>query len=150
MIFKSLKGVKQSAANAASRNGWIFYIYIKSRLRCGTTYLYRFSIYHSLIFSKRLASILASVSFWPLLIIESWLVCPNTCFSHTTCSLIRYNVEGELDCFNCKTGVFSDYSLQCLQTKAITIHVFAKKFKCRQRMCEDAYRASSNGSERSI
>ena len=57
--------------------------------------------------------ILASVSFWPLLIIESVetrafhaLLCPNTCFSSTTCSLSRYNVKIELDCFNCKTGVF--------------------------------------------
>ena len=53
MIVKILKGVKQSAPNAASRNGWIFR-YIKSRLRYRTTYLYRFSIYHSIIFSKRL------------------------------------------------------------------------------------------------
>ena len=51
MIFKILKGVKQSAPNAASRNGWIF-LYIKSRLRYGATHLYGFSIYHSLIFSK--------------------------------------------------------------------------------------------------
>ena len=35
-----------------------------------------------------------------------WHVCPNTSFSRTTCSLSRYNVKGELDCFNCKTGVF--------------------------------------------
>ena len=33
-------------------------------------------------------------------------MCPNTCFSRTTCSLSRYNVEGELDCFNCKMGLF--------------------------------------------
>ena len=44
-----------------------------------------------------------------------------------TCSLSRYNVKGELDCFNCKTGVFSDFSLQSLQKTAITIHVSAKK-----------------------
>ena len=77
--------------------------------------------------------ILASVSFWPLLIIESVetrafhaLLCPNTCFSRTTCSLSRYNVKIELDCFNCKTGVFSDYSLQCSQNKTITIQVLQK------------------------
>ena len=35
-----------------------------------------------------------------------WHVCPNTCFSRTTCSLSTYKVKGELDCFNCKTGVF--------------------------------------------
>ena len=34
-------------------------------------------------------------------------MCPNTCFSRTTCSLSRYNVKGELDCFNCRTGGFS-------------------------------------------
>ena len=33
-------------------------------------------------------------------------MCPNTPFSRTTCSLSRYNMKGELDCFNCKTGVF--------------------------------------------
>ena len=33
-------------------------------------------------------------------------MCPNTCFSRTTCSLSRYNVKFELVCFNCKTGVF--------------------------------------------
>ena len=53
MIFKILKGIKQSGPNAASLNGWIFR-YIKSRLRYRTIYLYRSSIYQSLIFSKRL------------------------------------------------------------------------------------------------
>ena len=53
---------------------------------------------------------------------------PNTCFSRTTYSLNRYNVKGELDCFNCKTrGGFSDYPRQCLQKKAIRILVFAEK-----------------------
>ena len=33
-------------------------------------------------------------------------MCPNTSFSLTTCSLGRYNVKGELDCFNCKTVTF--------------------------------------------
>ena len=51
-----------------------------------------------------------SVSFWPLLIIKSAAsprhVCPNTCFSRTACSLSKCNVKCELDCFNCKTGVF--------------------------------------------
>ena len=32
-------------------------------------------------------------------------MCPNTCFSRTTCSLTRYNVKGELDYFNCKMWV---------------------------------------------
>ena len=54
-------------------------------------------------------------------------VCPNACLSRTTCSLSRYNVEGELDCFDCKTGFFfSDYSLQWF-TKESKFHVFAKK-----------------------
>ena len=42
-------------------------------------------------------------------------------------TLSRYYAKGKLDCFNCKTGVFSDYSLQCLQKKAITIHVLGEK-----------------------
>ena len=54
-------------------------------------------------------------------------MCPNTCFLRTNYSLSRYNAKGELDCFKCKAGVFSDYSLQRLEKKAITIHVFAKK-----------------------
>ena len=54
-------------------------------------------------------------------------MCPNTYFSRMTCSLSRYGVEGELDCFNCKMGLFSDYSLQCLLQKAITIHFFCEK-----------------------
>ena len=33
-------------------------------------------------------------------------MCPSTCFSRTNCSLSRYNAEGKLDSFNCKTGVF--------------------------------------------
>ena len=33
-------------------------------------------------------------------------MCPNTRFSRTICSLSKYNVKCELDCFNCKTGVF--------------------------------------------
>ena len=41
-----------------------------------------------------------------LLATFNWHVCLNTCFSRTTCSLSRYNDKGELDCFNCKTGVF--------------------------------------------
>ena len=55
-----------------------------------------------LVFSKEEISkfcILASVSFWPLLIIES-----VACFSRMTCLLNGYNVKGESDCFNCKTG----------------------------------------------
>ena len=34
-------------------------------------------------------------------------MCASTSCSRTTCSLSMYNVEGELDCFNCKTGGFS-------------------------------------------
>ena len=33
-------------------------------------------------------------------------MCPNTCASYTICSLNRYNVKGQLDYFDCKTGVF--------------------------------------------
>ena len=47
--------------------------------------------------------ILALVSFK---LSSPWHVCPNTCFSRTTCSLSRYKVKIELDYFNCKTGVF--------------------------------------------
>ena len=53
MMFKILREVKQSVPNAASRNGWNF-LYSKSRLRYPSIFLYRFSIYHSLTFSKRL------------------------------------------------------------------------------------------------
>ena len=31
-------------------------------------------------------------------------MCPNTCLSRTICLLSRYDVKGELDCFNCNTG----------------------------------------------
>ena len=34
-------------------------------------------------------------------------MCPNTCFSCTTCSSSRCNVKGELSCFIWKTGGFS-------------------------------------------
>ena len=61
----------------------------------------------------------ASVSFWPLLILESEHVCPSTCFSRTNCLKANY--------IALRRGFFSDYSLQCLQKKAITIHVFARK-----------------------
>ena len=54
-------------------------------------------------------------------------MCPSTCFARTNCSLSRYNAKSKLDCFKCKTGVLSDYSRQCLQKKAITIHDFGKK-----------------------
>ena len=50
-IFKILKEAKQSAPNASSRNGWIFW-YNKSRLIYPSIYFYRFPIYHSLTFSK--------------------------------------------------------------------------------------------------
>ena len=43
-----------------------------------------------------------------------------------TCVLARA-FHARLARFNCKTGVFSDYSLQSLQKKPITNHVFAKK-----------------------
>ena len=48
-------------------------------------------------------SILASGHFQ---LSSPWHECPNTCFSRTVCSLSRYNVKIELDCFNCKTAVF--------------------------------------------
>ena len=57
-------------------------------------------------------------------------MCPNTSFSHTTCSLSRYNVKGEYIVLTARRGGgggLSSYSLQRLQNKAITIHVFAKK-----------------------
>ena len=55
-------------------------------------------------------------------------MCPSTRFSRTNCSLSRYNAKGKLTCFNCKTGVFlTNYSLQTLQKKAITIHVLGEK-----------------------
>ena len=63
-----------------------------------------------------------------------WHMCPNTCFSRTTCLLSKHNVKGELDCFNCKMGFFSNCSLQCLQKKGTAIHVFAKK---NQLVCEE-------------
>ena len=53
MIFKILRGLKQSAPNATSRNGWIFWC-SKCRLRYPSIYMYRFSIYRCLISSKRL------------------------------------------------------------------------------------------------
>ena len=51
-------------------------------------------------------AILTSVFFWPLFIIESVARVSQHVLSRTTCSLNRYNVKGELDCFNYKTGVF--------------------------------------------
>ena len=58
-------------------------------------------------------------------------MCPKKCFSRTTCSLSRYYVKVELDCFNCKSG-FSQiiHLIQCLQKEGITVHVFAKKSTC--------------------
>ena len=64
-----------------------------------------------------------------------WHVCLDTSSLCTTSSLSRYNVEGELDFLTARQGVgggggeggFSDHSLQRLQKKAITIHVFVKK-----------------------
>ena len=50
--------------------------------------------------------ILASVSFWPLLIIEPVARLSQHVLSRTNCSLSRYNAKGKLNCFNCKTGVF--------------------------------------------
>ena len=56
-----------------------------------------------------------------------WQVCPNTSFSRTACSLSRYNVKGELDCFNCKTGVFLRLFASMFIKESNYIHVFAKK-----------------------
>ena len=49
--FKIQIEVRQSASNAASRNGWILW-YMERQVRYRATYLYCFYIYHSLIFSK--------------------------------------------------------------------------------------------------
>ena len=54
-------------------------------------------------------------------------MCSNTCLSRTTCSLSRYKVKGELDCFNCKMGGFLRLFTSMFTKKAIIIHVFAKK-----------------------
>ena len=75
--------------------------------------------------SSGIQGILASVSFWPLLIIES---VARMCFSRTNCSLSRFHAKGKLDSFNCKTGVFlrlftsmftkeSNYSLRFWEKK---------------------------------
>ena len=53
-------------------------------------------------------------------------MCPNTCVSCTACSLNRYNVKGELDCFNCETGGFS----QIIHLKSDC----PKTAKCREKM----------------
>ena len=53
---------------------------------------------------------LPSVSFWPLLIIESVArVSQHVLFTHELLVnyISRYNAEGKLDCFNCKAGFFS-------------------------------------------
>ena len=52
-------------------------------------------------------------------------VSQHVLFTHEL--LTRYNAEGKLDCLTARRGFFSDYSLQCLQKKAITIYVFGKK-----------------------
>ena len=70
---------------------------------------------------------LASVSFCPLLIVESMArVSQHVLFLH---DLLIKHVKRlrPINCFDCKTGVFSDYSFHCLQKKATTIYVFAKK-----------------------
>ena len=54
-------------------------------------------------------------------------MCPNTYFSRKTYPLSRYNVKGELDCFNCKAGVSQIIHFNVYKKKAIKIHVFAKK-----------------------
>ena len=91
MIFKILKGVKQSAPNAASRNGWVF-LYIKSRLRYGTIYLYRFSIYHSLTFSKRLISKHLSDCF----LRSFYVVQLGHCTAHTGNNIAARGLQGEV------------------------------------------------------
>ena len=56
--------------------------------------------------------ILASVSFWPLLIIESMARVSQHVLLMYGLLVKQENVKGELDCFNCRNGVFfSDYSL---------------------------------------
>ena len=54
-------------------------------------------------------------------------MCPNTCFSCTACSLSRYNVQGELDCFNCETGFFLRLFTLMFTKESNYIHVFEKK-----------------------
>ena len=58
--------------------------------------------------NENLACILASVSFWPLLIIGSLASVSQHVLVLFTHDLLvnKYNVKCELDCFNCKTGVF--------------------------------------------
>ena len=68
--------------------------------------------------------ILVSVSFWPLLIIESVVLVSQHMLYSSTCSLSRYNVKGESDCFNCKTGFFLRLFTSMF---TITIDVLRKK-----------------------
>ena len=67
-------------------------------------------------------------------------VCPNTCFSRTTCSLSRHNLKCELDCFNCKTGGFlrlftsmfikeSNYSPRFCEKKSTRIRGILNNYK---------------------
>ena len=70
--------------------------------------------------------ILASVSFWPLLIIGSMAcVSQHVLFMHS-CLLSRYNIKGELDCFNCYAGVFP---------QIIHFHVY-KRMQLQSTFCE--------------
>ena len=55
-----------------------------------------------------------------------WHVCPDMCFSRTTCSLSRYNVKGESDYFNWKTGFFL----------RLFTSMFTKESNCDPRFCE--------------
>ena len=85
MIFKILRGIKQSAPNAVSRNGWIFR-YSKSRLRCPSIYLYGFSICHSLSFSKRFIDKHLSDS------------CPNHSMLHSSATQKQSATLQRVDC----------------------------------------------------
>ena len=55
-------------------------------------------------------------------------MCPNTSFLRTTYQLGRYNVKGESDCFNCKTGFFLKlFTSAVYERKQLQSTVFAKK-----------------------
>ena len=55
-------------------------------------------------------------------------MCPNTCFSCscTICSLSKYDIKCELDCFNCKTGGFLRlFTSMFIKKLSTSNHLFA-------------------------
>ena len=75
--------------------------------------------------------ILASVSFWPLVIIESVArVSQHMLLTHDLHVKQVYNVKGELDCLNCKTGVFL----------SLFTSMFTKESNYNPRFCEKTTR----------